>query len=137
MNPIENISEFRIRYSHTDQMGIVYYGNYALLYEIGRTELMRDLGLAYSELEKSGIIMPVVEMQSKYIRPLIYDDLVCIKTILSEPPTATIVFEHAIFNSRGELCNKGMVKLGFLNRNTGKPIRVPSILAELIQKFEK
>ncbi|HON19266.1 MAG TPA: thioesterase family protein [Salinivirgaceae bacterium] len=134
MRKIENITEFRIRYVHTDQMGIVYYGNYAMLYEIGRTELMRSIGIAYRDLEESGIMMPVIEMKSKYKRPLYYDEVIQIKTVIDTLPTASIIFRHEIFNSKGELCNLGEVTLGFINKVNKRPTRVPSKLLELLNR---
>ncbi len=125
-------TQHRIRYADTDQMGVVYYGNYAVFYEIGRTELMRNLGISYTEIEKSGIFMPVIELNSKYIRPLLYDDLITIRTELLDIPSASITFHHEIFNGQGSLCNKGMVKLGFLNRETQKPTKIPAILLNTI-----
>jgi acyl-CoA thioester hydrolase len=125
-------TQHRIRYADTDQMGVVYYGNYAVFYEIGRTELIRSMGISYSEIEKMGVFMPVIELNSKYIRPLLYDDIITIRTTLSEVPSASITFYHEIMNGQGVICNKGSVKLGFLNCDTQKPTRIPEILLHKI-----
>ena len=110
-------TQYRIRYADTDQMGVVYYGKYALLYEIGRVELMRSVGITYAEMEREGTLMPVIEMNLKYIRPLRYDDVVTIKTILSETPAATIVFHHEIYDSKMCFVTKA-VKLCFVDTKT-------------------
>lgn len=125
MLEISHELQHRIRYADTDQMGVVYYGNYAVLYEIGRTELMRSLGITYSEIENNGIFMPVIELNSRYLRPLKYDEIITIRTTLNKVPSASIIFEHEILNPNGIVCNKGWVKLGFLDQITGKPIRIP------------
>jgi acyl-CoA thioester hydrolase len=130
-------TQHRIRYADTDQMGVVYYGNYAVFYEIGRTELMRSLGISYSEIEKNGVFMPVIELNSKYLKPLLYDDVITIRTLLPEIPSASITYHHEIYNSQGILCNRGLVKLGFLNRETLKPIRIPEMLLKTMLAHTK
>lgn len=127
---ITKVTNLRIRYSHTDQMGVVYYGNYPSFYEIGRTEFMRELGLSYATIEERGIIMPVVEMSSRYYKPFFYDDLIEIKTILKELPTSSVVFHHELLNSKSELCHTGIVKLGFISRQTNRPVRVPDYILQ-------
>lgn len=126
-------TQYRIRYADTDQMGVVYYGKYALLYEIGRVELMRSVGITYAEMEREGTLMPVIEMNLKYIRPLRYDDVVTIKTILSKTPAATIVFHHEIYDSKNVLCNEGYVKLCFVDTKTRRTKRIPyDVLNKLV-----
>lgn len=128
MNQVKELCydvKHRIRYADTDQMGVVYYGNYALLYEIGRSELMRAHGVSYSEIEKNGTMMPVIEMNSKYLRPLYYDDLITIKTYLKKKPAVSIDFHTEIFDSHGELCNIGFVKLCFMGIHNRQLKRIP------------
>src|SRR6516164_9092358 len=92
-------TQIRVRYAETDQMNVVYYGNYAQYFEVARAESIRNLGYTYKELESVGIIMPVVEMQTKFLRPAHYDDLLTIKTILRELPVEhKIQFEHEVYN---------------------------------------
>jgi acyl-CoA thioester hydrolase len=78
----ESVTQMRVRYAETDQMNVVYYGNYAQYFEVGRVEATRNLGLTYKDMEASGVIMPVVEMHVRYLRPATYDDLLTVKTIL-------------------------------------------------------
>jgi acyl-CoA thioester hydrolase len=83
----ESITKIRVRYAETDQMNVVYHGNYAQYFEVGRAESIRQLGFTYKELETMGIIMPIVDLHTKFLRPAHYDDLLTIKTILKELPT--------------------------------------------------
>lgn len=126
----EDITKYRVVYADTDQMGVVYYGNYARFFEIGRTELFRKIGLAYKEVEEKGIIMPVVAMDIKYYTPARYDDILTIKTRIEKMPTSRIVLLHDIYNSSKQLLVKGSVALCFVNREKRKPIKAPQLLLE-------
>jgi acyl-CoA thioester hydrolase len=96
-------TQTRVRYGETDQMGYLYYGNYALYYEVGRAEMIRDLGLSYKEMEsKLGVMMPVMSLQMRFVRPALYDELVTIRTTLRELPTRTITFHMELFNEKKE-----------------------------------
>ena len=111
----------RVRYSETDQMGFMYYGNYCLYYEIGRAEMIRDCGYTYNNLEKDGILMPIIKVNSKFLRPAKYDDLITIETeIKSLDQLPFITFNHRLFNEDNELIHKGEVTLAFVDANTGK-----------------
>lgn len=123
-------TQVRVRYGETDQMGYVYYGNYFLYYEVARTEALRDLGFAYSELEKSGIMLPVAETYSKYIKPVRYDELITIKTFVKEPITSRIKFEYEVYNEKNELVNIGTSTLVFIDMKTNKPSRPPESLVK-------
>jgi len=88
----------RVHYALTDQMGVVYHGHYAQFYEMGRAEAIRNLGYSYKDIEAMGIIMPVVDLRSRYLRPAKYDDLITVKTILKEMPLHhKIVFHFTSF----------------------------------------
>lgn len=114
-------TQVRVRYAETDQMGVVYHGNYFLYFETARAESIRDLGLTYADIERSGIIMPVVDVHCKYMRPARYDDLLTIKTILKELPLHhKIEFHHEVFNEDGELLAVGIITLYFMERKTMK-----------------
>lgn len=126
----EDITKYRVVYADTDQMGVVYYGNYARFFEIGRTELFRKIGLAYKEVEEKGIIMPVVAMDIKYYTPARYDDILTIKTRIEKMPTSRIVLLHDIYNRSKQLLVKGSVALCFVDREKRKPIKAPQLLLE-------
>jgi acyl-CoA thioester hydrolase len=126
----------RIRYGETDQMGYFYYGNYAQLYEIGRSEAIRSLNISYRELESElRIMMPVLYTESRFKGPILYDELISIKTILKEMPTKLIHFDHEIYNESGELIHTGSVKLFFIDMDTQKRISAPKYLTEKLKPF--
>lgn len=128
-------SKIRIRYAETDQMGYVYYGNYATFYEVARVEALRSLNFSYNELEKSGIMLPVLELQIKYIKPAFYDDEIVIETTISEMPKARIKFEYKTYNQIGDLLNFGNTTLVFVDIKTKKPTQAPKDLLEKLAKF--
>ncbi len=126
---------YRIRYADTDQMGVVYYGNYARFYEIGRSEMIRDLGYAYKELEDTGVVMPVVTVNANYKRPLYYDELITIETALKKMPEARMVFYHTIYNQDNEVVHTAEVTLVFLSKETNRPVRVPEYMISALGKM--
>ena len=130
--------EKRVRYGETDQMGFLYYGNYPLLYEIGRVEAIRALGVSYKDLEtKYNIMMPVLSVESRYLKPAYYDELIRIDTILSEMPSKMVNFDFEIFNPSNECIHKACVKLFFVNMITNKRVSMPQILTDkLLPYFE-
>lgn len=126
----------RVHYALTDQMGFVYYGNYAQFYEIGRTEAIRQLGYTYKDIESMGIIMPVVDLHFKFLRPAKYDDLLTVKTTLRELPIHhKIVFHGEVFNEAGQLLNAGDVTLYFMEANGMKRCSMPEALMEKLRHF--
>jgi acyl-CoA thioester hydrolase len=125
----------RVRYSETDQMGYVYYGNYAMYYEVARVESLRQLGLTYKEIEDMGVMMPVVENKSRYLAPARYDDLLRIVTTLREKPGVRIRFEYEIFNSENTLINRGETLLVFINKETNRPCRQPPAMQKVLAPF--
>lgn len=126
----------RVLYAETDKMGYLYYGHYAKLYEIGRAELIRDLGLSYRYLEDEiGVKMPVLELKSRYLRPALYDDMLTIETSIVDRPTKMITFHHKIYNQDEVLLNKGTVKLFFIDMSTQSRISSPSYLSNVIDPF--
>lgn len=129
----------RVRYGETDQMGYLYYGNYAQYYEIGRVEMLRSLGLTYREMEADmGVLMPVVSMNIRYVRPARYDELITIRTALRQLPGRFIVFHVELYNETGKLVNGATVKLCFVEAESGRTIVAPSVLiAKLKPYFEK
>ena len=125
--------KLRVRYSDTDQMGYVYYGRYASYYEVARVELFRSLGFSYKNLEEEGIGMPVINMDTKYLLPIKYDEEIIIKTRIEELPSSKIIFYYDIFNKKNNLANSAKTTLTFINLSSKKPVRIPKELLELIK----
>lgn len=128
-------TSIRVRYGETDQMGYVYYGNYAMYYEVARVESLRQLGLTYREIEEMGIMMPVLENKSKYLAPARYDDLLRIVTTLREKPGVKIRFEYEIFNSQNTLIHQGETLLVFINKTTNRPCRQPPAMQKVLEPY--
>lgn len=128
-------TSIRVRYGETDQMGYVYYGFYAMYYEVARVESLRQLGLTYKEIEKMGIIMPVLENKSRFLAPGRYDEQLRIVTTLREKPGVRIKFEYEIFNEEDELIHKGETVLVFIDKSTNKPCRPPQAMQKVLEPF--
>lgn len=126
----------RVRYGETDQMGYLYYGNYPQYYEIGRVEMLRSLGLTYKAMEEEqGILMPVVTMNIRYVRPAHYDELLTIRTTLRQLPERFITFHMELFNELGKLVNGANVKLCFVDAKSGKTIPAPELLVNQLKPY--
>lgn len=125
-------TQIRVRYGETDQMGVVYHGNYALYFEIARTEALRQINITYKELEENGVMMPVVNLNINYKRPAKYDDLLTIKAYFRQAPTVKAVIDYEVFNEQQELLSTGESTLVFVDMATNKVTRCPDMLA---QKF--
>lgn len=129
-------TKIRIHYALTDQMGVVYHGHYAQFYEIGRGEAIREIGFTYKDIEAMGIIMPVIDIHSRFLRPAKYDDLITVRTTLKELPIHhKIVFHSEIFNEQGELINIGDVTLYFMEVNEMKKSQIPTALRVKLEKY--
>ena len=126
----------RVRYGETDQMGYLYYGNYAQYYEVGRAEAIRSLGISYKELEAvHGIMMPVMSLQMRFVRPALYDELLTVRTHLRHLPRDTITFHMEIYNEKKKLVNGGSVKLCFVEMASGKTVAPPQYLIEKLKDY--
>lgn len=126
----------RVRYGETDQMGYLYYGQYATYFEVGRVEALRSLGLSYRELEeKSGIMMPVMSMQVRYLRPGFYDELLRMQTSIRKLPENDITFHYEIFNEKEELINAASVKLCFISAADRTTVAVPRSIVEALNPY--
>lgn len=126
----------RVRYGETDQMGFLYYGHYALYYEVGRAEAIRQLGFTYRELEELGIHMPVVELHAKYLRPALYDDLITVRTTLRELPQGPkIQFHSELFNEAGTLLNTGITTLVFYDPKEKKKVGMHEEMRKRLEAF--
>ena len=114
-------TKIRVRYGETDQMGYMYYGNYAEFYEVGRVEMLRSLGMTYRSMEEDGIMMPVLEMRSRYLKPALYDEEITIKTILDKMPGVKIHFRYEFYNESNEFIHEGETTLAFINMKKNRP----------------
>jgi acyl-CoA thioester hydrolase len=131
---IEHCVQVRVRYSETDQMSYVYYGNYASYFEVARVEAFRKIGFSYKEMEDAGIMMPVLEYKSKYIRPAKYDDLLSIKVLVKSMPGVRILFEYEVYNEANVLLTIAETTLVFINTVTGKPTLPPPRFMSFFEK---
>lgn len=130
---IQGETKIRVRYGETDQMGFLYYGYYALYYEVARAELIRELGYPYSDMEKDGTVMPVVKVQAKYLRPAKYDDLIQIQTEMEvHPKHPFVIFFHKFYNAAEELIHKAEVTLTFFDPISQKRVSMPLRLQQII-----
>jgi acyl-CoA thioester hydrolase len=125
----------RVRYGETDQMGYVYYGYYAMYYEVARVESLRQLGLTYKEIENMGIIMPVLENKSRFHAPGRYDEVLRIVTTLRDKPGVRIRFEYQIFNAGNKLIHEGETLLVFVDKQTNRPCRPPQAMLSVLEPF--
>lgn len=132
---VVNKTEFRVRYGETDQMGIVHHSVYPLYFEMGRTELFRQIGYPYTEMEKLGIIMPLVDLSVKYINPAKYDDLLVVETVISSYSPVKVVFSYRILDEAGKVYTTGETVLVCVNNNTGKPSRLPADVYGVLKKY--
>jgi acyl-CoA thioester hydrolase len=128
-------THIRVRYGETDQMRYVYYGNYAMYYEVARVESLRQLGMTYKELEAMGVIMPVLENHSEFFAPALYDELLKIIVTIPEKPSVRIRFHYEIFNEENKLIHKGDTLLAFVNQVTGRPCRPPQAFQDVLAPY--
>lgn len=129
-------TQIRVHYALTDQMGVVYHGHYAQFYEIGRTEAIRQIGYTYKDIEAMGIIMPVVDMHCRFLRPARYDDLLTVKTILKDMHGGhKIVFHTEIYNQHDELLNTGVTTLYLMDAANMKRCDMPALLKEKLAQY--
>ncbi|PKH66157.1 thioesterase [Flavobacterium sp. ALD4] len=125
----------RVRYSETDQMGVVYHGNYAQYFEMGRVEWLRNIGISYKRMEEDGIMLPVVSLNINYKKPARYDNLLRVKTIFKSQTTVKIEFDYEIYNEEDELLTIGKSILVFVNIKTGRPTVPPEYVTEKLLRI--
>ncbi|MFT5846400.1 MAG: acyl-CoA thioester hydrolase [Psychroserpens sp.] len=125
--------EFRVRYGETDQMGVVYHGNYAQYFEMGRTSWLRDMGFSYRALEDSGVMLPVISLNINYKRPARYDDLIKVKTTLVKLPSVTIEFNYEILNEKNEILTTGNSVLVFVDMLKNRPTKCPNYILDKLR----
>jgi acyl-CoA thioester hydrolase len=128
-------TKLRVRYGETDQMGYMYYGNYAEFFEVGRVEMLRSLGLTYSGMESSGIMMPVLELNCKYLKPARYDEEITINVTMAKMPGVKIHFKYELVNEKQELIHIGETLLAFINMKTNRPCPPPADFIEKLKPF--
>lgn len=127
-------TKIRVRYSETDKMGYVYYGNYAAYYEVARAEMMREIGFTYKQMEDKGCMMPMLDIYIKYHKPARYDDLLTIKTSIENLPDSRMTFHYEVYNSEtAQLLNVGQTTLAFINAQTYRPMRAPEWFLDIIR----
>lgn len=129
----EHEINLRVRYSETDQMGVVYHGNYAQYFEMGRVEWLRNLGISYKWMEENGIMLPVVSLTMNYKKSALYDDLLTIKTKMIKMSTVKIEFEYEIVNENNELLTTGYSMLVFIDMKSGRPTSPPKYILDLME----
>ena len=125
----------RVRYAETDQMGVVYHGNYAQYFEMGRVEWLRNLGISYKWMEENGVMLPVVSLQLNYKKPARYDDLLRVKTIFKSQTSVKIEFDYEIYNAENHLLTTGYSMLVFVDMKTGRPMVPPSYVTDKISQL--
>jgi acyl-CoA thioester hydrolase len=129
-----NEISFRVRYGETDQMGIVYHGNYPQYLEMGRVEWLRALGISYKSMEENGILLPVISLQINFKKSAVYDDLITVKTILKKTPMVRIEFDYVIYRNSNEILATANTVLAFMNKDTNRPLRCPDYILEKLGK---
>ncbi|MFL1011353.1 acyl-CoA thioesterase [Flavisericum labens] len=128
--------QIRVRYGETDQMGIVYHGNYALYLEMGRIEWLRKHGISYKSMEESGIMLPVISLSINYKKSAGYDDVINVKTQVKKKPSVKIEFDYEITNEAGEILTTANTVLAFIEMKTNKPIRAPQYITDLLSNLD-
>lgn len=131
----QGVSQIRVRYGETDQMGYCYYGNYAQYFEVGRVEALRSIGVSYKDLENQGVMLPVSEFSVKYFSPAYYDDDLKVITYVTKVEGARIYFEYEIFNEAEKLLAKAHTTLVFVNKSNMRPTSPPQTFLDLLPKL--
>jgi acyl-CoA thioester hydrolase len=125
--------QVRVRYSETDQMSVVYHGNYAQYFEMGRVEWLRNIGISYKWMEETGIMLPVVSLTMNYKKPARYDDELTVTTIFKNQTSVKIEFEYEIHNANQDLLTTGHSVLVFVDMKSGRPILPPSYIIDKLK----
>ncbi|PTX43770.1 acyl-CoA thioester hydrolase [Christiangramia gaetbulicola] len=123
----------KVRYAETDQMGVVHHGNYPQYLEIARLEWLSTLGISYKSMEEEGIMLPVYELNLKYIKPVTFDENITIETRLQKMPNVKIIFDYSVFNEQGELVTSATSTLVFMDSKTRRPVRCPQYILDKLK----
>lgn len=121
-------TNIRVRYGETDQMGVVYHGNYAQYLEVARVEWLRSIDISYKKMEDDGVMLPVVNLNINFKKPAIYDEVLSIRTKLREKPGLKITIDQEIYNANGNLLTTSEITLVFVNMTTKRPMQCPEHL---------
>lgn len=127
--------KIRVRYYETDCMGIVHHSNYVRFYEVARTEMLREFGTTYQEMEQRGIMLPVLDVQSRYLSPAYDDDMLTVRVTLAEMPKVRLRFDYEIFRENGDRINTGSVSLAFMRSDSRKACRAPQWFLDLLAPY--
>lgn len=128
-------TQIRVRYKDTDQMGIMHHSNYVVMYEQARTEWLRDMGITYAEIERRGVMSPIIEVHTRFLYPAFYDEVLTVKVSLDEMPSARLVIASEVYNEAGKLINTGSVTLGFMHSDTRRPCRAPEWFVKALEDY--
>ena len=128
-------THIRVEYHHTDQMGIVHHSNYVKFFEFARTEWLRAVGLTYAEMERRGVMMPIVDVHVKYRQPAYYDEVLSVSVFVDELPMARMIFRYEIRGEDGRDVASGTTTLGFIDSVTRRPQRAPEWLMEVLRSM--
>jgi acyl-CoA thioester hydrolase len=131
---ISNSTYFRVSYSDTDQMGFMHHSNYFKYYETARWELLRKIGIPYPEIERKGIILPVINSVVKFLKPAFYDQEIKIITKLKSFEGVRIIFDYRAINESGEIINEALITVAFVMKSTGKACVPPKDLANTLKE---
>lgn len=126
-------TKIRVEYHHTDQMGIVHHSNYVKFFEVARTEWLRAMGVTYAEMERRGVMMPIVDVSVKYRNPALYDELISVTAFVDALPMARMTFRYEVRGEDGREIASGSTTLGFIDSQTRRPVRAPQWLLEVIK----
>jgi len=131
-------SKVRVRYIETDQMGIVHHANYAQYYELARTECFEACsGMSYEQMEAEGVMLPILDLQARYLKPAYYNQVLTIRSIVRELPTVRLHVEYEIYNEAQELINQGKTTLVFVNKATRRPCAPPESFMKNVRQYFK
>ena len=135
MTKITTETKIQVRYGETDQMGVVYHGNYAQYFEIARLTWLEELGFSYKKMEENGIMLPVVSLHTEFKKSAKFDDILTIRTRLRKEPSVKIEFDYELFNAEGELLTTGGTVLVFISKETRRPIKCPEDMLKKINSY--
>jgi len=132
---VTHTSSYRIGYAETDQMGYMHHSNYIKYYERARWELFRSMGISYKSLEESGYMLPVVDLQCKYLIPAFYDDEIKIETTLIKMKGPRLYFTYTIYNLKKQAINTAETTVAFIHKESRKPCAPPDLFMQQIVKL--